>query len=44
MYTKYIWTAVLNDVHPTQQEHGNPKDMYAVSILKDDLIVGHIPK
>ena len=36
MYTK-TWTPVL---HPTQQEHGNP----AVSILKDDLIVGHMPK
>ena len=30
----------MNKVHPTQQEHGNP----AVSILKGDLIMGHIPK
>ena len=41
---KDIWTPVLIEVHPTQQEHGNPKDRYAVSILKDDLIVGHLPK
>ena len=34
---KDIWTPVL---YPTQQEHGNP----TVSILKDDLIVGHIPQ
>ena len=34
---KDIWTPIL---HPTQQEHGNP----AVSNLKDDLILGHIPK
>ena len=33
-----------NEVHPTQKEHGNPEDRYAVSILKDDLIVVHIPK
>ena len=37
---KEIWTPVLNEVHPIQQEHGNP----AVSNLKDDLIEGHISK
>ena len=41
---KDIWTPILNEVHPTQLECGNPEDRYAVSILKDDLIVGHIPK
>ena len=37
MYIKTFWTPVL---YPTQQGHGNP----TVSILKDDLIVGRIPK
>ena len=41
---KDIWTPVLNEVHPTQQKHGNPEDRYAVPILKDDLIVRQIPK
>ena len=38
---KDIWAPVLNEVHPIQQEHGNPEDRYAacaVSILKDDLL------
>ena len=34
----------MNEVHPTQQEHGYPDNRYVVSILKDDLIVGHVPK
>ena len=41
---KDIWTPVLIEVHPTQQEHGNPEDMYTVSILKDEIIVGNIPR
>ena len=40
---KDIRTPILNEVHPTQQEHGNLEDRYAVSIVKDDLIVRHIP-
>ena len=40
---KDIRTSVLNEVHPTQQEPGNPEDRYAVSIVKDDLIERHIP-
>ena len=31
---KDIWTPILNEVHPTQLECGNPEDRYAVSILK----------
>ena len=38
---KDIWTPVLNEVNPIQQEHCNPEDRYAVSILKDDVVVGH---
>ena len=41
---KDIWTPVLNEVHPAQKKHGNPEDRYAVSIVKVDLIVRHIPK
>ena len=33
-----IWASVLNEVYPTQQEHCNPEDRYADSILKDDLL------
>ena len=39
---KDIWTPVLNEVHPAQQKHGNPEDRYAVSIVKDDLILNQL--
>ena len=41
---KTIWTPVVNEVHPTLQEHGNPEDRYAVSVMKDYDIVGHVPR
>ena len=27
-----------------QEEYGNPHDMYAVSVIRDDFIVGHLPR
>ena len=27
-----------------QEEYGNPHDMYAVSVIRDDVIVGHLPR
>ena len=41
---KTIWSPVLNEILQTQQEHGNPEDCYAVSILKGGVIVGHVPR
>ena len=39
-----IWTPVLNTEHSTQQEHGNTEDQYAVSIINNDVVVGHVLK
>ena len=41
---KSIWTPVVNGVHPTLLEHGNPVDRYAVFVMKDTTIVGHVPR
>ena len=41
---KAIWTPVLNAKHSTQQEHGNTEDQYAVAIINNDDVVGHVPK
>ena len=41
---KAIWTPVLNAEHSTQQEHGNTEDQYAVAIINNDVVVGHVPK
>ncbi len=41
---KFIWTPVVNDEHSVQQERGNAEDQYAVAIINNDLIVGHVPR
>ena len=40
---KRVWTPVLGEQLSTNQEHGNPEDRYAVSVMKSSTIVGHIP-
>ena len=37
-----VGTPVLGELLYTEQELGNPKDQYAVSVLKSSTIVGHI--
>ena len=39
-----IWTAVVGEELPCAREPTNTKDRYAVGVLKDDTIVGHLPK
>ena len=39
-----VWSPVLGEELATQQEHDNPEDRYAVSVLKSGTVVGHIPR
>ena len=39
-----IWTPTVNEEHPTQREHGNTEDQYAVAITKNGVIIGHVPR
>lgn len=41
---KSIWTPVLGEELLVEQEHGNEHDRYAVSVKKNDMIVGHLPR
>lgn len=41
---RVVWTPVVGEELSTQQEHGNPEDLYAVAIIKSDTTVGHIPR
>lgn len=34
----------MSEQIPTQQEHGNPEDRYAVAVLKSNAVVGHVPR
>jgi len=39
---KEIWTPVINRIVSCTQEHGNSGDCFAVNIIKDGNIVGHV--
>ncbi len=39
---KDIWTAVVGEDLLCQRERANPRDQFAVAVLKDEAIVGHV--
>ncbi len=39
-----VWTAVVGEELPCQRETVNPRDPFVVAVLKDEVIVGHIPR
>jgi len=41
---KAMWTPLLNAEHSTQQEHGHTEDQYAVAIINNNVVVGHVLK
>ena len=41
---KDIWNAALGEELQCQRERGNSSDLYAVAVLKDRTIVGHLPR
>jgi len=41
---KEIWTPVINEILSCSQEHDNSEDPFAVSVIKDGDIVGHVPR
>ena len=41
---KTIWMPYTGERLGVEREGGNTNDSYAVSIIKDDLIVGHVPR
>ena len=38
------WDAVVGEKLECQRERGNTTDMYAVAVIKDSTIVGHLPR
>ena len=43
MYTR-VWTPIFNEVLQTRGEPENPTDKYAVCVLKDGKVVGHLKR
>ena len=41
---KSIWSPEIGETLSTKKEHNNPRDRFAVAVMKDKLIVGYIPK
>lgn len=44
MFTWPFGHLMVNAEHQTEQEHGNVEDPFAVAILKDGVVVGHVPR
>ena len=40
---KDVWAATVGKQLPCKSEQGNAKDAFAVAVLKDGVIVGHVP-
>ena len=40
---KDMWNPALGDVLPLEREITNPKDKFAVALMKGSMVVGHIP-
>lgn len=38
------WQAVIGEQLECVRESSNAKDRYAVAVIKDDTLVGHIPR
>ena len=41
---QHIWNAVVTEELPCSVETGNPSDRFAVAVLKQDTVVGHVPR
>ena len=41
---KAIWTPKLNEELLCRREPGNKEDLHAVATMKDDVVVGHVPR
>ena len=41
---KDIWSAAVGSTLSCRQERFNPHDSYAVAVIKDDVVVGHVPR
>ena len=41
---KEIWTAVIGETLSCTREPDNANDRYAVAVLKDGMIIGHLPR
>ena len=41
---KHIWTAVVGEEFPCRREVGNTFDPFAVAVMRDDTVIGHVPR
>ena len=40
---KEIWATVVGEELPCQREDGNRADSFAVAVVREEAIVGHVP-
>ena len=39
-----IWEAAVGQTLPCQRETGNPHNPYAVSVMEENTVIGHLPQ
>ena len=39
-----IWEAAIGEEHPCKAEGGNCSDRFAVAVVKDGIVVSHVPQ
>ena len=39
-----IWNATIGEELLCEREMDNKRDQYAVAVIKDDIIIGHLPR
>ena len=39
-----VWAASIGELLPCEREAGNASDRYAVAVMKDFAVVGHVPR
>ena len=41
---KEVWTSTVGEELNCRRERDNFKDLFAIAVMKDSLIVGHVPR
>ena len=39
-----IWNPIEGEILDTKRENNNPMDKYAIAVIKDGVVVGHVPR
>ena len=44
LVSKHFWTSTIREMFVYNGEPRNPTDMYAVAVMANSIVVGHVPR